>query len=138
MTVSSQKPCDRGRVFRDFDEDDLDSYLEGSLISERLGELTADTNSPRRIITIFPCMSATSPMNTNTCALETVFTSKLETIFRTGFEALCLTILSVRRRDLYVIMDKAGLEEPVVAKYPLLMELSIINSTLCVVFCLVT
>ncbi|WKY01048.1 hypothetical protein Q1695_015221 [Nippostrongylus brasiliensis] len=67
-------------VFREFDEDDLESYLEGSLLSERLG----DEKIQNQIITVFPCTSYGNNYASGTPsppALETIFTTTLETMF---------------------------------------------------------
>ncbi|VDP34352.1 unnamed protein product [Heligmosomoides polygyrus] len=79
MVVATLRAAGGGRRgFREFDEDDLESYLEGSLLSERLG----GEKIQNQIVTIFPCISSNSSVNAPTPpTLETVFTTTLETIF---------------------------------------------------------
>ncbi|ETN85302.1 Hsp20/alpha crystallin family protein [Necator americanus] len=66
-----------GRVgFREFDEDDLESYLEGSLWSERPCEAEAYGIHDGRIITVFPCTSSDHLNGIPYSALETIFTTR--------------------------------------------------------------
>ncbi|RCN49479.1 hypothetical protein ANCCAN_04420 [Ancylostoma caninum] len=67
-------PSDR-RGFRDFDEDDLESYLEGSLWSERPCDGVVDGVHDGRIVTVFPCTSSDYLYGNAPRALETIFTS---------------------------------------------------------------
>ena len=62
--------------FRDFDESDLDSYLEGSVWSEKPSGLEYYAENPDEIITVFPSTSHTNmAFGYPARSCETVFVS---------------------------------------------------------------
>lgn len=62
--------------FRDFDESDLDSYLEGSVWSEKPSGLEYYAENPDEIITVFPSTSHTNmALGYPARSCETVFVS---------------------------------------------------------------
>nr|CDJ82153.1 Heat shock protein Hsp20 domain containing protein [Haemonchus contortus] len=86
MVVASQQQagCRSAGGFREFDEDDLESYLEGSILSERLHDPFGDGCIQNKIITIFPCISNYGRIPPPS-ALETVFATSLESVFKSQY-----------------------------------------------------